>query len=364
MTDPRPSRILSTQEIWRPDWYDLTQVRHPGYLWLDKNENTDLRLCCIVDEIVQQMPASTVSAYPELPPLYSKLSEFLAASPAHLLIANGSDGVIRAAFDAFVDPGDVVIHTSPTYAMYPVYCQLKGADEIAFDYKRDEQMWGIDWDRLVSTVLKVKPKLVCIPNPDSPTGAIIEKDRFLSVLEASKVVGALLIIDEAYFPFHPETLITEALSSDNMLVTRSTGKAWGMAGLRLGFGIASPKVIRSMQTMRSMYECNSVAAYVFSHLIDRYSEVEAAVQRLSESLKWFETELIARQFQVIPPSGNFIHVAFGEREEDISNRMGGRVYYRRKTPHPSLEGFSRFSAANRENFEEIVKIIDSCGQAA
>jgi len=359
MTDPRPSHILSEQDIWRPSWHAQHQVRDPKRLWLDKNESADPELRAVIYEILQKMPASVASAYPELPPLYGQLSKFLDVEPADLVLANGSDGVIRAAFDAFVDPGDIVIHTSPTYAMYSVYCQLKGAVEKSLDYQRIDNVWILDMKVLIESISELKPKLVCVPNPDSPTGSIIEKEQIFRLLEISEKVGALLLVDEAYFPFYEESMVTAVHTSPNLLITRSTGKAWGMAGLRLGFGIASPSIINMMQTTRSMYECNSVAAYVFSQLIDRYSEVEASVHRLTDSLNWFDDQMKVLGFKTIPATGNFIHVAFGDKEKAIAPRLADRVYYRRQTPHPSLEGFSRFSAASRDDFEEIVEIIKS-----
>lgn len=141
-------------------------------------------------------------------------------------------------------------------------------------------------------------------------------------------------------------------------MTRSTGKAWGLAGLRVGFGIGSPELIQKLQTIRSMYECNSVAAYVFNKMISQYGVVKASVERLKAGLTWFESAMIERGFETIPPAANFIHVAFGERESQIAENLSNLIYYRRETPHPSLAGYSRFSATTEEQFRKIVEVID------
>ena len=355
---PQVNRALTGGEIWRPCWHDMTQVRDPEMMWLDKNENPDQSLRLVVEDIMRNMPMSVISTYPELPPLYKSLSNFLGVDPENLVLANGSDGVIRCAFDCFVDRHDTVIHTSPTYAMYSVYCQVKGANELAFNYDWNGQCWSLNWEDIFEKTLQLKPKLVCVPTPDSPTGAIIENDRLDQLITICEQVGALLIIDEAYFPFHEKSAIDRVSFSSNILVTRSTGKAWGLAGLRVGFGIGSPELIQKLQTIRSMYECNSVAAYVFNKMISQYGVVKASVERLKAGLTWFESAMIERGFETIPPAANFIHVAFGERESQIAENLSNLIYYRRETPHPSLAGYSRFSATTEEQFRKIVEVID------
>src|SRR5271163_1510849 len=131
----RPKRALLNPALKRPSALDSVP-RDPGQLWLDKNENLDPGLTALSRDVLSTIPASALSTYPEAGELYRKLGRWAGVSPESLLLTPGSDGVIRLVFEAFVEPGDSVVHTSPTFAMYPVYAQMFGVDVHEIDYQR------------------------------------------------------------------------------------------------------------------------------------------------------------------------------------------------------------------------------------
>jgi histidinol-phosphate aminotransferase len=110
----RPSALSSTP-------------RDAGRLWLDKNENLDEELEAVLHGVLRALPARALNTYPEAGEVYRKLARWLGIGPEHLLLTPGSDGAIRLVFEAFVEEGDAVVHTAPTFAMYPVYSQMFGA---------------------------------------------------------------------------------------------------------------------------------------------------------------------------------------------------------------------------------------------
>ena len=125
-TVPPARNAVIDQQLIRPDWTQGA-VRDPRLLWLDKNENADPQLGAIVQRVVSEVDPVALSTYPECAPLYRKLADYLRVVPGKLLLAAGSDGVIRSVFEAFVNPGDLVMHTVPTFAMYSVYARMYGA---------------------------------------------------------------------------------------------------------------------------------------------------------------------------------------------------------------------------------------------
>lgn len=358
MTDNtvRPKRALRERALWRPPWGE-SDFRDSNLQWLDKNENPDTTLAERIAGILAEMPCSIHSSYPELGPLYRKLAAFFGIDIRNLVLSNGSDGLIRLAFDAFVDYGDTVLHTDPTFAMYSVYCDMFGARGIEIHYEQRSGSIRIDLDRLIETILAENPRLVCIPNPDSPTGSAVSLSDLRKVIDAAREVGAVALVDEAYFPFNRDTVVPDVVACENLFVTRSTGKAWGMAGMRIGIGVGSEDVVAHVHRVRPMYECNAVGAYVLEKMLDHYDEVEQSVDRLVAGRDWFALEMGKLGYTVIPTSGNFVHVAFGSDEPRVAEALEGTVYYRRETNHPALSGYSRFSATTVENFEIIVERI-------
>src|SRR5438128_5186682 len=124
--------------LTRPDWTRGTR-RDPQLLWLDKNENTDPELAAVTARIIAEVAPSFGPTYPECPPFYAKLADYLEVAAENLLLTAGSDGAIRIVFEAFINPGDVVIHTMPTFAMYSVYCRMYGAKTVTLDYHPSAQ---------------------------------------------------------------------------------------------------------------------------------------------------------------------------------------------------------------------------------
>ena len=125
---------VASPALTRPDWSAISP-RDPGLIWLDKNENIDPELTAITSKILAQLPVAALYSYPDSGPFYHKLGNYLGVGADHLLLAAGSDGVIRSVFEAFINPGDVVVHTHPTFAMYMVYCRMYGAQAVTIAYE-------------------------------------------------------------------------------------------------------------------------------------------------------------------------------------------------------------------------------------
>lgn len=355
MSSPKIRRTIS-KSLTRPLWG--TSVRARDRLWLDKNENMDPALSLVIQDVVQHLPGYAFSTYPEMGVLYDKLARFLDVKADNLLVSAGSDGVIRSAFEAFVEPGDVVLYTGPTFAMYEVYCKIYGAVELVQEYMPSAKGLQLDMEAFLTLISARKPRMVCLPNPNSPTGTVISEAEMQSLLDSTHEVGSLLMIDEAYYPFYEKTVMSYIGKYDNLLVIRSTGKAWGMAGFRIGFGVADAKLAEAMHKVRPMYEANTVGVMVLGEMIDRYDEVLKSVGRLNEGKQAFLAFADRHGFNWFPTQGNFVHIGFGSYADRIDAALQDCVYYRRATNHPSLEGFSRFSLAPLEAMQRIMNTIE------
>jgi histidinol-phosphate aminotransferase len=356
----RPRSSLLNPQLRRPSALD-SKPRDPALLWLDKNENLDPELARILGEVAAAVPLSSLSTYPEAGELYRKLARWLGVDPRALLLTPGSDGAIRLAFEAFLEPGDRVIHTVPTFAMYPVYSQMFAAEVIAAEYRRVGGGPVLD-PQLVLELLRLhRPKLLCLPNPDSPTGTVMRREALREILSTSERVGTVLLVDEAYHPFYADSVVDWTGQSEHLIVARTFAKAWGAAGLRVGYAVAHPQTIALLHKMRPMYEVSTFAVEVMARMIDRADDMLAAVERINAGKRFFADCLRDLGFQVLPSEGNFLHVEFGSRGPAIHAALGGKVLYRAATDHPSLAGYSRFSVAPEPIMARVVELI---GRAA
>jgi histidinol-phosphate aminotransferase len=352
----RPRQSLLNPELQRPS--ALSSVpREINRLWLDKNENIDPELMKITNEIMKDIPAISLATYPEAGEVYRKLAQWAEVSPEQLILTPGSDGAIRLVFEAFVENGDGVIHTVPTFAMYSVYSQMFGAEVYPIDYKPTEAGPSLDAESIISTLVKHKPKLLCIPNPDSPTGTILEPDVLREILSVCESVGTVFLIDEAYHPFYEWSAVPWAATSKNLIVARTFAKAWGVAGLRIGYAVGHPETISLLHKMRPMYEVSTFSVDFMSRMLDRDDEMMKSVARIKEGKDCFVNTMESLGFKVLPTFGNFLYVAFAEYGDTIHSALSNKVYYRASSDHPSLVGYTRFSVAPKSIMMKVSDLI-------
>lgn len=349
-------------QLSRPNWVKQHH-RSLKKLWLDKNECADPKLNKIVLESLLHIPSESVFSYPDLDVLYNKIAKFSKVQADNILLAAGSDGAIRACFETSVTHGDKVVLTRPTFAMYDVYSKIYGAEVTWVDYDASNEGPILTAEKFISVIKKVSPKMVCLPNPDSPTGTVFSSDDLRQIVDVASEVGALMLIDEAYHPLYEWTAVPWINECEHLVVVRSFSKAWGAAGLRVGYAIANNNLITLIHQQRPMYEIGNVSAQAIEILLDYEDEMLKSVKRVNKGKEYFQNEMKKIGFSTYKSYGNFLHVKFGKYSEKIHNALDEKVYYRKDFNVPCLDGYSRFSATTKEIFEPIVScIIDITNQ--
>lgn len=341
----------SRKSIPRPD----------GLLLLDKNENTDPALKAWLDRIQARISAVSLSTYPDLGPLYAELSNWLGVPSDQLVLTTGSDGAIHRIFEMFVEPNDAVLLTQPTFAMYEVYANAFGARVHSLEYERTESAPKLDLNRILTAIEELRPRLFCLPNPDSPTGNVLSLTDLEQVIRACGSAGTVLLIDEAYHPFTPITAVPFVASNPHVLIARTFSKAWGLAGLRTGYLVGHPETIEWFHRTRPMYEIGEYANAFLSVAIKDHAEMTASVARLTAGKIFFAESMTSLGFRMLASGGNFQHVAFGDSASRIHSALRPFALYRADSDFDCLRGFSRFSSTTRDLFSPIVDVISDYG---
>jgi histidinol-phosphate aminotransferase len=269
----------------------------------------------------------------------------------------GSDGAIGLTFEAFVEHGDFVIHTVPTFAMYPVYSQMFGASVCQIDYVPSETGPRLDSEAIVRALRQHSPKLLCLPNPDSPTGTTLAPGCLREILAACEEVGTVMLLDEAYHPFYEWSAVEWTKTSRNIVVARTFAKAWGGAGLRIGYAVAHPETIALLHKLRPMYEVSTLATTFMCEMLDHVPAMLESVARINAGKKFFVDAMRSMGLKVLPTAGNFAHVAFGDYGPAIHAALANKVLYRVAFDHPCLAGYSRFTMAPEAIMVEVVNSI-------
>ncbi|MBI3252986.1 MAG: histidinol-phosphate transaminase [Candidatus Omnitrophica bacterium] len=248
-----------------------------------------------------------VHRYPDGGSFYlrRRLSKFLGVRPETLIFGNGSDEILVMAARAFAGKGDEVLIADPTFLIYEIASRAEGANVVKVPMKN----FHYDLEAMRGR-LGARTKLIFIANPDNPVGTYIQKGPLLRFLKAVPR-RAVVVLDEAYHEFarqekdYPRSL--ELLKTfDNLIVTRTFSKAYGLSGLRIGYGVARPEVIRSLNKVREPFNVNLVAQAAAAAALDDTAHLRRTLRMVKEGRAVLQKALTALGFAVVGTATNFI----------------------------------------------------------
>ncbi len=246
--------------------------------------------------------------------LKNALSAKLSITPDMITLGNGSNDVLEIIARTFATDVDEIMFSQHAFAVYPIVTQAIGATANIVAAKN----WGHDLDAMREAIT-AKTKIIFLANPNNPTGTWFEKDalnKFLDSLSDTVIV----VLDEAYFEFiaHPEygnTLYPDGLDylprHNNLIVTRTFSKAYGLAGLRAGYAVSHPDVANLLNRVRQPFNLNSVALAAAEAALSDHEHLERCIALNAEQYRHYTTSLDKAGIEYIPSAGNFVCVKVG-----------------------------------------------------
>ena len=250
--------------------------------------------------------------------LVRKLAQHVGLTPEQLIIGNGSDEIITLAVRAFVEPGEEVVIAHPTFLVYRIAAQLAEAKIRTVPMK--DFRYDLAGMRRAATP---RTKLMFIANPDNPTGSYVTRAEVEELLSGLPP-GVILFFDEAYAewvdaPDYPQTL--PLIGSRPVIVARTFSKAYGLAGLRVGYGMASPELIDAMRRVREPFNVNSLAQVAAAAALDDADHLEATRRLLREEKRKLVRALEEMKFRYVPSVTNFILFQAGPKAAELAQRL-------------------------------------------
>jgi len=298
--------IKPTDQILRLKRIEDIGAGRDAPILLDKNERTVPYPNEVFQELLQSISPKELIKYPDQSDLYKKLSEFLCLDSKCLLLTSGADNGLKHIFETFLKPGDEFICLNPTYAMSMVYAKMFDAKVTQVGYNSQLEL---DIDFLISSITD-NTKIVYLPNPNQPTGTLIDYETINRLVRKTADCNALLIFDEAYIEFSGvDSSVNLVPKNENVLVLRTFSKAWGLAGVRLGYLVTSAPTIFELKKVKPLLDINIFAIKAANFLIDRYHLVRDYVNEVQEArdvlLSTFNS---TSGLHCIPSYANFIHI--------------------------------------------------------
>lgn len=288
-----------------------------GLLRLDMNESVEGLPERFIKEVISEINPEFLSSYPEYYPLQNKIAEYNNLKPENICLSNGSDGAIKYIFDAFVSKGDKILLTDPTFAMYPVYCKMFNAEPVTIEYNSDLSFPLESFQKKMSDDIKI----AVVVNPNNPTGSVVPPHDLIGMVKTAADNDVLMIIDEAYFYFYPESLIGNVEKYDNLIILRTFSKLCGLAALRLGYVAASPGIIENLRKVKPTFDVNGMAVLFAEKLINNPDIIKILIENTNRGKQYLIDKLLAEQIEHKAGHGNFILIKCNEMANDIMKRL-------------------------------------------
>ncbi len=295
-----------------------------------------------------------INRYPELGALEPLIADRLGVPAASVLVTGGADDALERTVRSVCVPGRTAIMTTPSYGMIRRYIRIAGADLVEIPWWRDDFPVETVLDRANDTT-----SLVCVVSPNNPTGAVASREAFRRLVET--LPRTLVLLDQAYVDFcDPEYDLTSvALEYPNAIVVRTLSKAWGAAGLRVGYAFGDPRVVDWLRRIGLPFPVSTPSqALAAAMLADKDSpggERIAAIRRQRDDLTRLLNDLGA---EVLPSQGSFVFARCADAPRVWTALHALGIAIRAFHGRPDVEGWLRITLPGDEvNFSRLTHAL-------
>ncbi len=320
---------------------------------LDANENNNVSYL-LNEKLSKAIMESKINEYPDSDcvELRSILEKELKIDSEKIIVTCGSDQLIALIMSAFIDNGDKMLTHTPTFGMYKIASQIAGGLTIEVPLNDD---FTFDLNSFLKAMEKENPKVVFLTNPNNPTGNIIAREEIIKILESSK---GIVVVDEAYYEFYGESVIDLIDKYKNLIVLRTLSKAYGLAGARVGYGLASKKFMDILYKVKPPYNVASLSQMSAKICLENKDIMYKAVDEIVK-----ERERILELLKEIPnlkifeSYANFILFRLDNAKEVYNYLLDNKVLIRYFGDKGPLAGCLRLSIGKKEENELVIKLL-------
>lgn len=342
----QPRDLIRRMKDYHPPLGDRRGIR------LDFNENT---FACSpkVIETLGRVSRAELTMYPEREHVERIAAAHLGLDPAQVLLTNGVDEAIHVLCQTYLAEGDEMLLPVPTYSMYGVYAS--GTEGALVELPADAD-FRFPLDALLRK-LTPATKLIAIANPNSPTGQATTRNDIRRIFDAAP--QAAVLVDEAYFHFHGETVIDLIGRVPNLIVARTFSKAYGLAGLRLGLLAAAEEQMQWLRRVISPYSVNSLALACLPTALEDQAYINSYVGEVLAARAEFTAAMERMGVRYWPSQANFVLVRIGPKHAEFSKVMREHgVLVRDRSSDPGCDGCVRITIGPREHTAQGIAAME------
>ncbi len=319
---------------------------------LDANESFLDSGEALRDQFLSALSGIALNRYPDpmASELCKKIAKFYGIDPGSVVAGNGSDELITVILGAFLRPGDRVLTFSPDFSMYRFYGTIYEKTNLLAEKEDDLILTAGD---VMDAVSRNQPDAVILSNPCSPTSLVMSREDVLHIVENT---DALVILDEAYMDFSDQSIIKVAEKYDNLILLKTCSKALGLAAVRLGFAVSSPKIVKALHSVRSPYNVNALTQAVGTVIFSNPDYIKGAIEEIKKSRDELYQGLTGLRERngvrrVLKPETNFVLMELDEAERVYEELKLKSIIVRR------LGDYLRITAGTQQENGRVVSAL-------
>lgn len=324
---------------------------------LDANENVLIEPEWIRERLLEAIQSCDVTRYPDI--LYSDardaLGKYLGISPEQILLGNGSDDVLDVIAHAFLDNTSELISAEPAFLMYEFFTKILGAKYVITLL---DETFDVNVDKILENLNK-KTKIILLSSPNNPTGNQFSTERLKTIIEST---DSIVVIDEAYVDFAEYNLLNWINQYDNLIITRTFSKSWGLAGLRVGYAVSNPEIIRFLKNVQKPYTLNSIGEAIIPIIINSIKYIDETIEAIKQERSWLESAYqTIENLKVYPSVTNFFLMRILKQDFSISTLMEklneNGILIRDQSTKPLLQNCVRITIGTRAMNETVIDTL-------
>lgn len=289
--------------------------------------------------------------------LKSALSQRLGIAPDAIVLGNGSNDVIELCARAFLTPGTSVIFSQHAFAVYPLVSLAQGAEVIevpARDFCHDLAA--------MAAAVRADTRMVFIANPNNPTGTLLAADELLQFIHSLND-DIVIVLDEAYREYLPEEIKAPSVEwlgrHKNLVITRTFSKAYGLAGMRIGYALAHPDVSDILNRVRQPFNVNAIALAAATAALEDQDFLLQSTILNTLGMKQITQGLKARGIEYIKSYGNFVSFAIEHADEVFNGLLRCGVIVRPVASY-GMPQYLRVSIGLERENQRFLTALDAC----
>lgn len=317
------------------------------------NQRTDLSVKQHIFLDANENPFGEFNRYPDSHQrfLKEKLAVINKTKTENLFLGNGSDELIDLVIRVFCEPAkDSILIMNPSFVMYEIYGKMNNVEVEILELNSDFQ---IDREYFLEILKDSKAKVLFLCSPNNPTGNSIEDIEFF----ISNFKG-IVVVDEAYIEFSQrESCVTLLQKYPQLIILKTLSKAFGMAGLRIGIGIASPEIASVFNQLKPPFNISSESQRLASEKLEKINEFENQINIILQEKKILEEKLAQLKIveRIFPSDANFILVQFKNIENIYKKLLEQNIYTSLR--HPKIPNSLRITVGSAEENLKLLKVL-------